>query len=69
MHSLQKNGYRVGHYKSFVEPVLHDLNVTVQPYSLVTKVVLNKNNEATGVAVKYFGLLELPGSMNLWLTV
>jgi len=38
-----------------VEPVLNDFNITVQPFSTVTRVIIDGDLKANGVSVDYFG--------------
>ena len=59
-----KDGWRMGSYRSYVEPLLgrSDVKLTVLPYSTVSKVLITKENvdkntppKAYGVEVERFG--------------
>ncbi len=49
-----KNGWRMGTYKSFVEPLLGKKNITVVSHALATE-VLFEQTKAVGVKVEHFG--------------
>ncbi len=50
-----KGGWRMGTFRSFVEPLLATKNIDVLTYAFASKVLIKNGNEAHGVRVERFG--------------
>lgn len=51
----QEDGWRLGTYRSYVEPLLGKADVTVLTYATVSQVIFDGDDRATGVKVHRFG--------------